>query len=124
MTRFSYNSSLKKSPREGVTFETVRRIALSLPNVEEGTAWGFPAFRTGGKMFLCFREDLDSIVVRASFEQRDEMIEANPATYYTTDHHRGYPWVLAHLAKLNSDILPDLLRMALQSIPQKKRRSR
>jgi hypothetical protein len=124
ISRISYNFSVKKSPRDGVGFETVRRIALSLPNVEEGTAWGLPAFRAGGKMFLCFREDLDSIVVRASFEQRDEMIEANPETYYTTNHHRGYPWVLARLAALHADVLPDLLRMALQSLPQKKRRPR
>jgi hypothetical protein len=115
---------VKKSPRDGVTFETVRRIALSLPSVDEGTAWGFPAFRAGGKMFLCFRQDLESIVLRASFEQRDEMIETSPAIYYTTDHHRGYPWVLARLAALHADVLPDLLRMALQSIPQKKRRPR
>jgi len=43
-------------------------------------------------MFLCFREDLDSIViVPVSFEQRDAMIEEDPATFYTTDHHRSYP---------------------------------
>ena len=102
----------------------MRQAAVSLPAVEEGTAWGFPVFRTGGKMFLCFREDLDSIVVRASFEQRDEMIEANPATYYTTDHHRNYPWVLARLSKLSPDILPDLLRMAWRAAPPKKRPTR
>ena len=115
---------MKKAPRDGVTFETVRRTALALPAVEEGTAWRVPAFRTGGKLFLCFREDLDSIVVRSSFEERDEMIEANPETYYTTDHHRNYPWVLARLSKLRADILPDLLRMAWRSVPQKKRRAR
>jgi len=97
-------------------------MALSLPHVEEGTTWGFPAFKTAGKMFLCFRQDLESIVVRASFEQRDEMMETNPATYYTTDHHRGYPWVLARIATLHPDVLPDLLRMALHAVPQKKRR--
>ena len=107
-----------------VTFETVKQAALSLPNVQEGKAWGFPAFRAGGKMFLCFREDLDSIVVKASFEQRDEMIEANPATYYTTDHHRGYPWVLARLATLQADVVPDLLRMGLRSVHSNKRRSK
>lgn len=107
-----------------VTFERVRQVALSLPGVEEGTAWRVPAFRAGGQMFLCFREDLDSIVVRASFEQRDEMIEANPEIYYTTDHHRAYPWVLARLATLQADVVPDLLRMALRSIPAKKRRSK
>jgi len=112
---------VKTSPRDHVTFETVRRAALSLPAVEEGTAWGFPAFRTGGTLFLCFRKDLDSIVVRASFEQRDQMIDADPETYYTTDHHRNYPWVLARISKLRPDVLPDLLRMGWQSAPRKKR---
>jgi hypothetical protein len=99
----------------------VRRTALSLPKVEEGTAWGFPAFRTAGTLFLCFRKDLDSIVVRATFEQRDEMIEADPATYYTTDHHRPHPWVLARLKTLDPSLLPDLLRMGWRCIPHKKR---
>jgi hypothetical protein len=42
-----------------VNFQAVRKAALALPGVEEGTAWGFPAFRTGGKMFLCFWENLE-----------------------------------------------------------------
>jgi len=115
---------VKGSSRRGVTFETVRRTALSLLNVEEGTAWGFPAFRTGGKLFLCFREDLESIVVRASFEQRDEMIAADPETYYTTDHHRNYPWVLARLSKLHPDAVHELLQISQRSAAQKKPRAR
>ena len=73
-------------------------------------------------MFLCFREDLDSIVVRASFEQRDEMIAADPETYYTTDHHRKYPWVLARISKLRPDAIHDLLQMAWRSVAQTKPR--
>jgi hypothetical protein len=119
--RLSYNPSVTKAAPAHVTFEMVRRAALSLPKVVEGTAWAFPAFRAGGKMFLCYRKDLDSIVVRTTFEQRDEMIEANPATYYTTDHHRPHPWVLAHLKTLDPSVLPDLLRMGWRCIQQKKR---
>ena len=103
-----------------MSFETVRKAALALPGAVEGTAYGFPAFRAGGKMFLCFRVDLDSIVVMTSFEQRDEMIEASPATYYTTDHHRNYPCVLARLAAIDTGVLPDLLRLGLQSVQKKK----
>ena len=114
---------MKASSRGRATFETVRRAALSLLNVEEGTAWQFPAFRTRGKLFLCFREDLDSIVVRASFERRDEMIAADPETYYTTDHHRNYPWVLARISKLHSDAVNDLLQMAWRAATQKKPRT-
>ncbi len=72
-------------------------------------------------MFLCFREDLDSIVVRASFEQRDELIAADPETYYTTDHHRNYPWVLARLSKLHTDAVHDLLQIGWRSGAPKKR---
>jgi hypothetical protein len=114
---------VKPSARRGVTFEAVRRAALSLVKVEEGTAWRFPAFRTGGKLFLCFREDLDSVVVRASFEQRDEMIAADPETYYTTDHHRNYPWVLARISQLRPDAVNDLLQMAWRAATQKKPRA-
>jgi hypothetical protein len=114
----------KKAPREQVTFEAVRLAALALPNVEEGTAWGIPAFRKNGNLFLCFRKDLEAIVVSASFERRDEMIGENPETYFTTDHHRNYPWVLAHIAKLDPDVIPDLVRMGWQSAPDKKRRVR
>lgn len=73
-------------------------------------------------MFLCFREDLDSIViVPVPFEQRDAMIEEEPATYYTTDHHRKYPCVLARVKKLRSEILPDLLRMAWSAAAPKRK---
>jgi hypothetical protein len=100
----------------GTRFEEVRRAALALPGVEEGTAWGLTAFRASGKLFLCFRPDLDSIVVRCSFEQRDEMIETDSETYFTTDHHRPYPWVLARLPSLSPAVLPDLLNLGWRSV--------
>ena len=105
-----------------VTFETVRKAALALPGAEEGTAWGFPAFRVSKKMFLCFRRDLDAIVVRATFDERDAMIEADPETYFTTDHHRPYPWVLARIGKLRPDAIGDLVRMGLRNSGARKAR--
>jgi hypothetical protein len=112
---------VKKTARTKVAFEMVRRAALSLPNVEESTAYGLTGFRASGKLFLVFREKLDSIVVRATPERRDEMIEADPATYYTNDHYRAYPWVLARLETLDPGVLPDLLRMGWQYVQRKKR---
>ena len=105
-----------------VTFETVRKAALSLTGVEEGTAYGFPAFRAAGKLFLVFRRDLDAIVVRASFDERDAMIEADPETYFTTDHHRPYPWVLARVAKLRADAVADLVNMSRRHVPARRAR--
>jgi hypothetical protein len=116
-----YNPAVNKVARKKLTFEMVRRAALSLPDVDETTWHGLAGFRRAGKLFLVFREQLDSIVVRAAFERRDEMIETDPETYYTNDHYRAYPWVLARLEALDAGVLPDLLRMGWQYVQRKKR---
>jgi hypothetical protein len=112
----------RASKAAALTWEAVRRVALTLPDVEEGTAYGFPAFRHKGSLFLAFRKDLGSIGLHSTFEQRDAMIAEDPETYHTTDHHRPYPWVLARVSKLHPGVLPDLLQMALRTAPPKKKR--
>jgi hypothetical protein len=97
-----------------VTFEQVRKIALSLLNVEEGTSYGTPAFKTGGKLVARLKEDGDSLVVGTTFEERQEMLAADPETYYITDHYLKYPWVLVRLSRVSRDSLRDLLSRALR----------
>jgi hypothetical protein len=94
------------------TFQDVRGIALALANVEEGTSYGTPAFRVGGKLFARLREDGDSLVVGTTFEERAEMMAAEPETYYITDHYLEYPWVLVRLSRVHPGALRDLLGRA------------
>ena len=42
---------------------------------------------------------------------RDELIAADPATYYLTPHYEDYPCVLVRLSRVQPDALRDLLRM-------------
>ncbi len=92
-----------------VTFETVRKIARALENVEESTSYGTPAFKVRGALFVRLHQDGCSLVVRTGFEERDELMAADPDTYYITDHYRNYPWVLARLSRIHPDALRDLL---------------
>jgi hypothetical protein len=93
-----------------VTFEAVREFALSLENVEEGTSYGTPAFHAGGALFVRLRPELDSLVVRTTFEDREAMMAADPDTYYITDHYLSYECVLVRLSRVHPDALRDLLR--------------
>jgi hypothetical protein len=95
-----------------VTYDLVRRLALKLPNVEEGTSYGTPALKVKGKLFVRLREEGDAIVVRTTFEQREGLMADDPKTHYITDHYREYPWVLVRLSAVRPDALPDLLRAA------------
>jgi hypothetical protein len=80
-----------------VSFETVRKLGLQLPDVE-GMGYGKPTLKVCGKMFTCLPShksaEPDSLVVRTDFEQRDALLSGDPDVYYITDHYRDYPAVL------------------------------
>jgi hypothetical protein len=116
-------------PRKTIDFDTVRELGLALPGVEEGTTYGAPALKVGGKMFACLPShksaEPGSLAVRIAFDQRDELIAAEPDTYYLKEHYVGYPCVLVRLARIRQDALRDLLLMAWRfvSTPTGKRRA-
>jgi hypothetical protein len=103
------------APRQrnvAVTFETVRELALGFPGVEEGTAYGTPAFRVRGKFLARLGEDGESLAIKCGFEERDFRMRADPRTFFTTDHYRGYPTVLVHLRTVSRADLRDVLEQA------------
>ena len=114
----------RSMPKAGVTYDTVRRLALALPNVEEGTSYGTPALKVGGQLFVRLHQDLDKIVLKMPFDRREEMMAADPQIYFITDHYAEYPYILVSLAHVRADALPDLLNLAYRAAasPAKKRR--
>jgi hypothetical protein len=106
-----------------ITFEIVRKIGLALPGVEASTnSRGF-SLKAGGKLVACQAihksAEPNSLVVRIDFDKRTELLAADPATYYVTDHYVEYPSVLVRLSRIQPDALRDLLRMASRrSVPK------
>jgi hypothetical protein len=95
-----------------VTFPDVLKLAASIGKVEQSTSYGTPALKVGGKLLARLREDGDSLVVATTFEEREEMLAADPETYYITDHYLKYPWILVRLSRVHPDALRDLLNRA------------
>jgi hypothetical protein len=108
-----------------ITFDTVRKIGLALPGVEESTAYGAKALKVHGKLLACIptRRSAEpaSLVVRVDFDDRAELLAADPDAYYITDHYVGYPSVLVRLSRVNPDALRDLLGMAHKFVTRKRR---
>lgn len=85
-------------------------MVLALPGTEEGLSYGLPSFKAGGKFLTRIRDEDDSLVVHvASVDERDMLIEAEPATFHVTDHYRGYPIVLARIATVDARWLEAML---------------
>ena len=108
--------------------DRVRKMALALPGVEEGTSWGTPAFKLRGKLIACGpthkEAEPDSLVVLLDFAQRDELLAAEPDVYYLKEHYVGYPCLLVRLKKIHPDALRDLLAMAWKYVDSKSKRTR
>jgi hypothetical protein len=96
-----------------LSLAAIRRVALSLPGVEEGTSYGTPAWRAGKRMLARMHQDGQSIVLKIGNETRDHLLQADPGTFFVTDHYRGYPMVLARLDRLSAADLRKLLARAL-----------
>jgi len=110
-------------PKNPVDFDTVRKIGLELPGVEESSAFGSHALKVYGKLLACIpvhrSAEPGSLMVRVSLDDRAELLAEAPDVYYVTDHYVGYPSVLVRLSRVTSDVLRDLLRMSYKFVTAK-----
>jgi hypothetical protein len=95
-------------------------MALALPEAEEGMSYGTPAFKVRGKLFARLKEDGETLVVKVGFDAREVLMQADPETFFLTDHYRGYPYVLVRLAAVEPDALREVLDEAWRNSAPKR----
>jgi len=98
----------------------VRRIALALPETEERSAYGLPAWRVGAKLFVWERplrkRELKELGDRApegpilgarveDLGAKEALLSDDPGVYFTTPHFDGHASVLILLERIG---LPEL----------------
>ncbi len=96
-----------------LSLPAIRRAVSALPGVEEGTSYGTPAWRHKRKLLTRLHQDGESIVLKVGAQTRDHLLQADPATFFITNHYAGYPMVLARLDKLTAADLRKLLERAI-----------
>ena len=107
----------RRSPSaRGVTFETVREMALAFPGVEDGVSYGTPALKVRGKFLARLREDGTSLAIRVEFPVREALMQEEPAVFYITDHYLNYPALLVRLTQVHPEKLRRLVEHAWRSV--------
>lgn len=103
-----------------VAYEQIRKMALKLPGVEEGTSYGTAALKIRGKFMARLKEDGQSVVFRVGFDERDLLLQTKPEVFFITDHYLGYPAVLIRLAAANRKEAADIIEMSWRFVAPKK----
>lgn len=108
-------------------FEIVKRIGLTLPDVEAATRYdGSPVLKIAGVFMAGLAThpsaEPDTLVVRADLDEREWFIQDAPETYYLTDDYRRYPVVLVRLRHVTREALRELLSASRRLTLPKTRR--
>jgi hypothetical protein len=90
-------------PTRSVDWERLKALALGLglPGVEETTSWGQPTLKAHGKLWVWWSPHEDAPVFKVPFEEREILVEAEPDTFFFTDHYKGHALVLVRPEKLD-----------------------
>jgi hypothetical protein len=103
-----------------MTHEEMRQICLSFPGVTEGTSYRQPSFLVNKKFLTRLRaEDNSMVLLEVSFDEREMLMEAEPATFHFTPHYKDYPSVLARLETLDPGSLRNFLERRWRKIAPK-----
>ena len=94
-------------------WKTVRKLALSLPEVEAASS-GRIAFSVRGKGFAWEARERDGggLAVRVEREEKQLILDANPEVYFTSPHYNGYPAVQVRVERVDADELAQRLEDA------------
>lgn len=94
-------------------WDAVVKACAALPGVEQGTSYGKPALKFRGKTLAATKApDPDSFVLHVTTEDKDVLIATDPATFWQTDHYRGWPAILVRYGHDASDRIALLLARA------------
>ena len=103
---------------KGLDFDTVRAVALAVPQVVDRSTLRGLAFKVHGKLLACkaFHRSAEpqSLMVRVGARERDRLLATEPATYYLTPHYQDYEVVLVRLPRMDRKRLEALLARACE----------
>lgn len=96
-----------------VEWDTVREVALSFPEVEE-SAEDRVAYRVRGKLFAWAARERDGggLGVRVEREEKQLILDSNPAAYFSSPHHEDWPGVQVRREAIGRDELRERLEDA------------
>ena len=90
-----------------LSLQFVRNILLALPGTAEKMLFGTPAIYVSKHILCRLKEDGLNLVMYT--EERDKWMQADPETFFITDHYVNYNYMLVKLETVNPDDLKQLL---------------
>ncbi|MEO0981055.1 MAG: MmcQ/YjbR family DNA-binding protein [Pseudomonadota bacterium] len=97
-------------------------LSLGLPEIEEAVSWGNPNLKAHGKMWCWWAPQnyADAPAFKVDREEMEILLEADPDTFFTTDHHRPHNIILMRPERFDADwARANLIRVWRKQAPKR-----
>jgi hypothetical protein len=95
-----------------VTFNDLRRMCMSLPEVEERETWGEATFRVRDKIFVMGSPEGKVASIKASLDDQAGLVAMDPSIFAVSAYTGRFGWVNVKLAKVRPELAKRLVTNA------------
>jgi hypothetical protein len=88
---------------------TVRTLALALPEAVEQETWGTPTFRIRTKIFAMFAEEQREVWVKSTHDEQRALTQMAPDTFFVPPYVGPSGWVGVRVRTVDRDEMRELL---------------
>ena len=92
--------------------DTVRTLALSLPDAVEQETWGTPTFRIRKKIFAMFAEEQREIWIKGTHDEQRALTQMDPETFFVPPYVGPSGWIGVHIRTVDRGEMQELLTEA------------
>jgi hypothetical protein len=91
---------------------TVRRMALALPDAVEQETWGTPTFRVRRKIFVMFSDEQREAWVKSTHDEQRALTQMNPETFFVPPYVGPSGWIGVRFGTVDRDEMRELITEA------------
>jgi hypothetical protein len=91
---------------------TVRKLALALPDAVEQETWGTPTFRVRKKIFVMFSDEQREAWVKSTHDEQRALTQMDPDTFFVPPYVGPSGWVGVRFRTVDRDEMRELITEA------------
>jgi hypothetical protein len=92
--------------------DTVRKLALALPEAVEQETWGTPTFRVRKKIFVMLTEGQREAWVKSTHDEQRALTQMEPETYFVPPYVGPSGWIGVRFQTADRDEMRELITEA------------
>lgn len=92
--------------------DTVRKLALALPDAVEQETWETPTFRVRKKIFAMFSDEQRTCWLKSTHDEQQALIAMDPDTFFVPPYVGPNGWIGVRIASVDAGEMRELLTEA------------